>query len=268
MNYAPVSVIIPCYNGKDTIERAIRSVYNQTWRPAELIVVDDGSNRETVEFLRELKLKYGDWMKLIELEKNSGGPSIPRNIGWDNATQPYIAFLDHDDAWHPRKIEIQLNFMLQNPEIDMTGHAVKLFKSDKSNLDYELPHDFDFKIISKSAILFKNLFPTSSVVLKRNLPFRFILDINSAEDYHLWLSIILSSYKSAFLMIPLSARYKPFFGYSGLSGKLWEMERNELRVYFDLSLGKKIIPKFYLPFLISFSLLKFLRRLIISLRWR
>jgi len=89
---APVSVIIPCYNGKDVIERAIRSVYEQTWRPAELIVVDDGSEEETVKFLRELEKRYNGWMKLIELGKNSGGPSIPRNVGWDAATQPYIAF--------------------------------------------------------------------------------------------------------------------------------------------------------------------------------
>ncbi len=267
MDYAPVSVIIPCYNGKDAIERAIKSVYAQTWRPAELIVVDDGSEKETVEFLRELKQRYGDWMKLIELEKNSGGPSVPRNVGWDNATQPYIALLDHDDAWHPRKIEIQLNFMLQNPEIVMSGHRVMVSKSNKNGLNYELPNNFDFKLISKQLILLKNYFPTSSVVLKKNLPFRFNVKVKWSDDYHLWLSIILSGYKSAFLEIPLGVRYKPFFGYAGLSGKLWEMEKSEIKVYVDLTLNKKI-PKLYFPFLISFSLLKFLRRLIISLRWR
>ena len=62
---APVSVIIPCYNGKDVIERAIRSVYEQTWRPAELIVVDDGSEEETVKFLRELEKRYNGWMKWL-----------------------------------------------------------------------------------------------------------------------------------------------------------------------------------------------------------
>lgn len=265
MDYAPVSVIIPCYNGKDTIERAIKSVYDQTWRPAELIVVDDGSDKETVEFLRELKRKYGDWMKLIELGKNSGGPSIPRNVGWDNATQPYVAFLDHDDAWHPRKIEIQLNFMLQNPEIAMSGHRVKVFNSE--NLNYELPQNLAFKPISKKMILFKNYFPTSSVIIKKNLPFRFAVDMKMVEDYHLWLMIILSGYKSALLEIFLGVRYKPFFGYSGLSGKLWEMEKNEMKVYVDLALNKRI-PKLYLPFLIPFSFLKFLRRMIVSLRWR
>lgn len=265
MDYAPVSVIIPCYNGKDTIERAIKSVYDQTWRPAELIVVDDGSDKETVEFLRELKRKYGDWMKLIELGKNSGGPSIPRNVGWDNATQPYVAFLDHDDAWHPRKIEIQLNFMLQNPEIAMSGHRVML---QNSSLTSDILSDnFAFDIISGNLILFSNLIPSSSVILKRNLPCRFDGRFKFCDDYHLWIRLVKSRFKVVLINLILAFWFRPFYSPGGASSKLWAMEKEEISVYIDL--GKQgYIPKLYLPFLIPFSFLKFLRRMIVSLRWR
>jgi len=262
---APVSVIIPCYNGKDVIERAIRSVYEQTWRPAELIVVDDGSEEETVKFLRELEKRYNGWMKLIELGKNSGGPSIPRNVGWDDATQPYIAFLDQDDAWVRHKVEIQLNFMLNNPEFDFTGHNMKI-ATDYHEPEYNLTN-FKWKKVSKRKILLKNYFYTSTMMLKRDLPFRLEPSLKYCDDYHLWIRLLLSDYKGIYIDLPLALKFKPHFGHSGPSGELWRMEKDELKVYFDL-LKNKMISGLVFPFLITFSLLKFIRRAVISLKWK
>ncbi|CUS99730.1 Glycosyltransferase involved in cell wall bisynthesis [Candidatus Kryptobacter tengchongensis] len=264
---APVSVIIPCYNAKDTIERAVQSVYNQTWRPAELIVVDDGSEVETIEFLRKLKKEYGDWMKLIELKKNSGGPSVPRNVGWDNASQPYIAFLDDDDAWHVKKIEIQLNFMLNHPEFSITAHKVYVVKDGQYPINLEIYPDYQFRNVNKWLFLFRNLFVTSSVVLRKDLPFRFESNLKFSEDYHLWLRIILSGNKGALLDLPLAFWFRPFFSPGGISSKLWDMEKDEIKVYLDL-VQHGYVKKYCLPFLISFSLLKFLRRKLISLKWK
>jgi glycosyltransferase involved in cell wall biosynthesis len=64
---APVSVVIPCYNCKETIKRAVDSVWVQTLRPAEVIIVDDGSNEEARSYLREIIKSYeSGWIKLIE----------------------------------------------------------------------------------------------------------------------------------------------------------------------------------------------------------
>jgi len=131
-NFASVSVVIPCYCCKNTIERAVKSVAEQTLRPAELIIVDDASNDGTLEFLFEIKRKYGnDWIKIIPRQENRG-PGATRNVGWDIATQPFIAFLDADDAWHPHKIEIQLKYMQEHPAIDITGHRSRWLREGES----------------------------------------------------------------------------------------------------------------------------------------
>lgn len=262
---APVSVIIPCYNGKNTIERAIKSVYNQTWRPAELIVVDDGSEVETLEFLRKLKKKYGDWLRLIELGKNSGGPSIPRNIGWENASQPYIALLDQDDAWHAKKIEIQLNFMLNQPEFSITSHTVYVVKDEKvPDLDVE---NYRFKIVNKWALLFRNPIVTSSVMMRKDLSLRFEPKFKFSDDYHLWLRFVFGGGKIAIINLPMVYWFRPFFSPGGASSKLWAMEKDEIKVYLDV-VRKGYVKNFWLPLLLSFSFLKFIRRGIISLKWR
>lgn len=265
---APVSVVIPCYNGKNVIERAIQSVYAQTWRPAELIVVDDGSEIETVEFLRELKKRYGDWMRLIELNKNSGGPSTPRNVGWSNATQPYIALLDQDDAWHQMKVEIQLKFMIEHPEFSITAHKISVVEDNQHPmLNLDISKGFKFKRINWREFLFRNLLPTSSVMFKRDLPFRFDERFKFCDDYHLWLRAILSGNEISIIDLPLGFWFRPFFSPGGQSSKLWTMEKEEIRVYLDL-VRKKYIKKHYAPFIVSFSLVKFLRRVIISLKWK
>lgn len=108
---AKLSVIIPCYRCASTIERSVASIASQTMLPAEVILVDDKSNDTTIDKLRQLKDLYkNDWIKIISLPVNSG-PSVARNTGWDAATQDYIAFLDADDSWHHKKIEIQYNWM-------------------------------------------------------------------------------------------------------------------------------------------------------------
>jgi hypothetical protein len=155
--------------------------------------------------------------------------------------------------------------MLNNPEFDLTGHDMKVV-SDHCEPEYDLKN-FKWRSVSKGKILLKNYFFTSTAILKRDLPFRFDSSFKYCEDYHLWLKFLLFDYKGAYIDLPLALRFKPYFGHSGLSGKLWEMEKSELRVYLDLLKNKKI-NGFVFPFLITFSLLKFIRRAVISLKWK
>ena len=65
-DFAPVSVIIPCYNCKDTVERAVKSVFDQTLQPREVILVDDASSDGTLDYLMVLRDQYGSsWLKVI-----------------------------------------------------------------------------------------------------------------------------------------------------------------------------------------------------------
>jgi glycosyltransferase involved in cell wall biosynthesis len=85
-----ISVIIPTYNRNEKLLKLLQCLQNQMQDNVEVIVIDDHSDNE-------LKLDFPKWLKYIRLEENSGGASIPRNIGLDNAKGKYIAFIDSDD---------------------------------------------------------------------------------------------------------------------------------------------------------------------------
>src|SRR5512147_969550 len=93
---ASVSVIIPCYNCRHTIRRTINSIVQQTLKPAEVILIDDCSQDNTLEILQELQQKFSkNWIKIISLPVNSG-PATARNQGLNLATEDYVALLDAD----------------------------------------------------------------------------------------------------------------------------------------------------------------------------
>jgi len=99
-----ITVIIPTFNGEDTIKRAIDSVMAQKGGfDIELLICDDCSTDNTLE----IASKYP--CKIFTNDRNSGGPNKGRNIGIKHATGDYIAFLDQDDEWIPTKLKIQVN---------------------------------------------------------------------------------------------------------------------------------------------------------------
>lgn len=257
---APVTVVIPCYRCRDTIGRAVASVAAQTWRPAELIVVDDASCDDTPKVLQALQSSYGrDWIKIV-FRQDNGGPGAARNSGWDTATQPYVAFLDADDAWHPRKIEIQLKYMLVHPEVAITGHRSRWLREGESLPP--LPEHYAFKPISRWQMLMSNRWSTPSVMLKKNIGFRFEPGKRRSEDYLLWLRIICSGYKAMFIGLDLAYLYKAPYGAGGMSRQLWAMERGELDTYRRLRNEQLISWPSFLA-LSVFSMVKHMRRAVI-----
>lgn len=97
-----LSIIIPTYNSNENLIRLLQILQQQMIDDVEVIVIDDYSDRP-------LKLDFPNWLKFIELDKNSGGASIPRNIGLDTARGEYIAFIDADDLISNDYIETILN---------------------------------------------------------------------------------------------------------------------------------------------------------------
>ena len=121
-----VSVIIPSYNRKDTLTRAIRSVLSQSLPPLEIIVVDDGSTDETNEVdFRGIDPR----IRVIRHPTNRGGGAA-RNTGIDAAQGDWIAFLDSDDVWLERKLECQFG-ALQHGSADkplVTCNVLRTFE--------------------------------------------------------------------------------------------------------------------------------------------
>jgi len=245
---APVSVVIPCYRCGGSIARAVASVRAQSRPPAELIVVDDASDDGSPQAVAAL----GDGVRSIRLAANQG-PAAARNAGWAAATQPYIAFLDADDAWHPRKVEVQLGWMQAHPEAVLTGHLIHSQRVEPASALSSIR-------VSPAMLLRSNRFQTSSVMLRRDLAQRFADGKRYCEDYLLWLEIVLAGGAAYQLDAPLAQRFKPVYGAGGASGRLWDMERGELdalrRAWRGGLLG---FPGFAAA--AAWSWLKFLRRL-------
>jgi len=109
MKNPTVSVIIPTYNRAHLIGRAIQSVLNQTFQDFEIIIIDDSSTDNTDDIIKEFQ-KKDERIKYIKHNKNKGG-SAARNTGIKIAKGEYIAFLDSDDEWLPKKIEKQIKAM-------------------------------------------------------------------------------------------------------------------------------------------------------------
>ena len=107
MGKPTVSVIMPTHNDVKYLTRAIDSVISQSFKDWELLVVDDGSTDDTPTVIAEYA-KKDSRIRPFRIEKASGSPTKPRNIGIENATGRYIAFLDSDDLWLPTKLEHQM----------------------------------------------------------------------------------------------------------------------------------------------------------------
>ncbi|MDP2100508.1 MAG: glycosyltransferase family 2 protein [Methylobacter sp.] len=254
----PVTVIIPCFRCAATIERAVQSIVEQTQRPTEVILVDDASGDNTLPVLQQLESQYKGWIKIIVLGENCGA-SRARNAGWDAATQPYIAFLDADDSWHPAKLAIQYQVMLNNPSIVASGHRC-LWLCNQQLLP-DIPDLINLSPVNPLALLFKNRFGAPTSMLKRELAFRFVDNKRYSEDCYLWQQIAFSGFLLVFIDSSLTYTHKPLYGASGLSAQLWAMEKGELDNFFSLYQDKKINYGLFL-LASAFSLLKYCKRVI------
>lgn len=260
LDVARVSVVIPCYRCKETIRRALDSVYHQTLRPAEVILVDDASPDDTLSLLSDLAKNYPDnWVKVVSLEVNSG-PGTARNAGWSLASQPYVAFLDSDDSWHHKKVELQYKWMESNPEASLTGQTgLTIEESSGIATASYVCSEVTFTKVSSRELLLSNKFSTPSIMLRRGLPLRFPEGKRFCEDYELWCLLCISGFECYSIDKPLTFCHKPLYGHAGLSGSLWKMEKGELDVYEVLRKEGKI-GFYYHCFLRLWSLMRYLRR--------
>lgn len=263
----PVSVIIPCFNSADTLERAVESVAGQVALPVEIILIDDcstddGKTLNAISFLQK-KFNTAFVVRVISLKENRG-PGGARNAGWVAATQPYLAFLDADDSWHPKKLEIQYSWMKNHPDVMLTGHKSKSI--ERGEIFPAIDENMDVHQISARQLLFKNYFPTRTAMLKSECKYRFDDTKRYAEDYLLWMEVVLSGEPAWRLEIPLAYSYKLEFGEKGLTSNLFAMEKGELDAFYKIfSLG--LIPMLLYNLVVFFSFAKFAKRLfIVSVR--
>lgn len=218
---APVSVVVPCYRCAQTIEGAVASVAAQHLLPAEILLVDDGSPDDTLKRLHDVASAYPPgWIKVIALPRNAG-PSAARNKGWEQASQPWIAFLDADDSWHPEKLVLQMEAIEEDPQIALIAHDMNV--QPRTAPSPALYYPLKVRVFPNHLMMLRSPFPTASIIVRRELPFRFDEQRRRAEDFMLWAQILLNGYRCAKINQVLASWHKPPFGAGGLSGDLAAM---------------------------------------------
>lgn len=182
-----VSVIIPTYNRGYIIRRALQSVYSQTWKDFEIIVVDDGSTDNTEVILEEECLRHPN-VKYIRHEVNRGVP-VARNTGILNSKGEYIAFLDSDDRWFPTKLYEQMRvFQSNREEIGLVYTGYKWYEPN-GNVIKVIPK-YEGYVFNK--LLSNNFIACSSVVVPRkvlDVVGLFDMHLTANQDYDMWLRI-------------------------------------------------------------------------------
>ena len=221
-NKYKISVVIPTLNRINTLQRALDSVINQTYKPAEIIVVDNGSSDGTLKFLRE------QYPKITILTENKIGVSSARNKGIKKSINQWIALLDSDDAWHPRKLEIQTSMLdsalkeynlIHTDEVWFRNNKhINQMKKHKKQGGYIFERCLSLCCISPSSVLFKKNILDKVGLFDESLPV--------CEDYDMWLKIC-SSEEVLFAQDKLTYKYG---GHKDqLSKFYWGMDRFRIK---------------------------------------
>ena len=177
-----LSIVIPNYNNSKYLDDCVGGILKQTYRPLEVLLVDDCSTDDTdivVGRIKDPRIKY------IKNEKNSGA-AVSRNRALRAANGRWVAFLDSDDLWKPEKLERQIRFMLKKKcyfsytnyeEIDSDGNRMNVIVTGP-------------KVITKTG-MFNYCWPGCLTVMydRKKIGLIQIEDIKKNNDYAMWLKI-------------------------------------------------------------------------------
>ena len=160
------SIVIPTFNSAQTIERALKSIINQTFRNFEVIIVDSESKDSSIEVISE----FTNDSRLKIISQRKLGPSIARNTGVGKAQNKYIAFLDADDEWDPKYLENVYQAIKLNPNCGMVCCARYYKDNVTKNTNLIIAEKYKGKILEINYFENPHIFShTSSTVVEKNV---------------------------------------------------------------------------------------------------
>jgi glycosyltransferase involved in cell wall biosynthesis len=183
-----VTVIVPVFRDVHFLPGALRSILAQTHLDFEVVVVDDGSP-EDIRSVIEPFLGH-DAIQFVS--QSNGGVSSARNLGLSRARGCYVAFLDHDDQWHPSKLELQLAALIARPAAALCHAEVRYVDAAGATLTCHAPIAENVEGSCLARLVLGNPVVTSSVLLRRDVALElggFDVRLHHAEDYDLWLRV-------------------------------------------------------------------------------
>jgi len=178
-----VSIILPSFNSESFIEKTLRSITNQIFLDWELIVVDDYSSDGTVELVKRY-ISHDSRIRLLENNSNSGA-AVTRNVGIASSKGRYIAFIDSDDEWDKRKLQVQLRYMKETGvAFCYTQYSIQTPKKCKIFIDVPA-------CLTRNEILKNNRICTSTVIIDTNVFGRIEMPlIRRGQDLAFWLVLL------------------------------------------------------------------------------
>jgi glycosyltransferase involved in cell wall biosynthesis len=186
-----VSVVMPVYNGARYLRQSLESALNQTYRPLEIVVVDDGSTDETPKILAE----FGPRIRAIR-QKNSGSAAA-RNAALQAAHGEIIGFLDADDLWLPEKLEVQVAYLRAHPDVELVatrwltltdGEPAASVARHSTNTKPEIDEQTSGWLYNE--LLIDCVVHTTTVLMRRSLVDEiglFDTELRRGQDYDYWL---------------------------------------------------------------------------------
>lgn len=194
------SIVIPTYNHAQFLDKAIKSVLNQTYERWEMIIIDNHSQDNTDEIVNKFNDSRISFLKI----HNNGVIASSRNMGIHASKGEWIAFLDSDDLWYPNKLEVVMSEIHKNLSIDIYSTDEMLVDEISSNrtlLQYG-PYESDF--YKRLLVKGNCLSPSATIVRKvflnnNNIYFRENEEFATAEDYDFWMMLAKAGAKFKFL---------------------------------------------------------------------
>lgn len=217
-----VSIVTPAYNAARFVEATARSVIAQTWPHWEMLIVDDCSKDSTREILAGLA-RTDSRIRPIEHERN-GGPAAARNTAIENARGDFLAFLDSDDLWLPRKLEEQLAFM-RDRKAALSFTQFRRISEDGATEGrlVDVPPSMGYRDLLRDTAI-----ATSTVIVDRRIAGDLRMKNTYYDDYAAWLEILRRGHLAHGLRADLM-RYR-IVGQS-VSRNKWKSAKMVWRVY-------------------------------------
>lgn len=225
-----VSVVVPTHNRPEFLRKTLESILAQTYRHMEIFVISNGvnsKNQEVVESLNDSRLVYKD-------QKNSGGPSSPRNHGISLARGKYVAFCDDDDLWRANKIELQIKALEENNAFDLCYG--KMMRFDENHV-WSISHEEGSSTFN--SLLYVNTVPISSLVVRKKMLHMwgtFLEDscVGAAEDYEFLLryAAVCKLYFINDYLIDYWSGGGRTTTFDGESKKMWSYYKNIIYIFY------------------------------------
>jgi glycosyltransferase involved in cell wall biosynthesis len=184
-NNSKVTVLMPVYNSEKYLKEAMESILNQTYQDFEFLIIADPSTDNSIQIIKS----YNDSrINLVQNEQKLGLVNS-LNLGFEIAQGEYIARMDADDISLPQRLQKQLDFMENNPEIGVCGTLFEMFGTNNQRHDHPENHE-----LIKAFLLFGCYIGHPTVMLRKSILERYDLRYDNsfqhAEDYELWTRVI------------------------------------------------------------------------------